>query len=155
MLPRLADEYGASVSRQVLKSMQLAGDAADCIDQLAADWAGEPPFEQLPVAVQRQVVQRQLFALGDAPSFDLVEALRLEAGHVIGDALALGRVAAGLQMAPRGIELALQLGSAPGLRRRRTAARARPPERRTPRSLRRHSPRRRSSQTPRSGPGRP
>jgi len=35
------------------------------------------------VAVQRQVVQRQLFALGDEPSFDLVEALRLEAGHVI------------------------------------------------------------------------
>ena len=83
LLPRLAEEYGASVSRQVLKSMQLAGDAADCIDQLAADWAGEPPFEQLPVAVQRQVVQRQLFALGDEPSFDLVEALRLEAGHVI------------------------------------------------------------------------
>ncbi|MEE2947612.1 MAG: tRNA lysidine(34) synthetase TilS [Verrucomicrobiota bacterium] len=83
LLPRLAEQFGASVSRQVLKAMQLAGDAADCIDHLAADWSGEPPFEQLPVAVQRQVVQRQLFALGDEPSFDLVEALRLESGRVI------------------------------------------------------------------------
>ncbi|MDP6679840.1 MAG: tRNA lysidine(34) synthetase TilS [Verrucomicrobiota bacterium] len=83
LLPRLAEQFGASVSRQVLKAMQLAGDAADCIDHLAADWSGEPPFGQLPVAVQRQVVQQQLFALGDEPSFDLVETLRLEAGRVI------------------------------------------------------------------------
>ena len=44
---------------------------------------GEPPFDQLSIAVQRQVVQRQLFALGVESSFDLVEALRLEAGRVI------------------------------------------------------------------------
>ena len=37
-----------------------------------------------PVGVgERQVVQRQLFALGVESSFDLVEALRLEAGRVI------------------------------------------------------------------------
>ena len=83
LLPQLAGKFGASVSRQVLKAMQLAGDAADCIDGLAAKWTGEPPFNQLSIAVQRQVVQRQLFALGDEPSFDLVESLRLEVGRVI------------------------------------------------------------------------
>jgi len=83
LLPRLAEQFGAPVSLQVLKAMRLAGDTADCIDHLAADWSGEPPFEQLPVAVQRQIIQRQLFALGDEPSFDLVEALRLETDRVI------------------------------------------------------------------------
>ena len=83
LLPQLAGQFGASVSRQVLKAMQLCGDDTDCIDDLAAEWPGEPPFDQLSIAVQRQVVQRQLFALGVESSFDLVEALRLEAGRVI------------------------------------------------------------------------
>jgi tRNA(Ile)-lysidine synthase len=83
LLPQLVGKFGASASRQILKAMQLAGDTADCIDVLAAKWCGEPPFEQLPIAVQRQVVQRQLFALGMTPSFDLVEALRRKSGRVI------------------------------------------------------------------------
>ena len=83
LLPRLTEQFGSSVSRQVLKTMQLAGDAADCIDHLAADWSGQPPFGQLSVAVQRQVLRRQLFGLGDEPTFDLVESLRLKAGRII------------------------------------------------------------------------
>ena len=83
LMPQLAGQFGASVRRQVLKAMQLCGDDTDCIDDLAAEWPGEPPFDQLSIAVQRQVVQRQLFALGVESSFDLVEALRLEAGRVI------------------------------------------------------------------------
>ena len=83
LLPQLAGKFGASASRHILKAMQLAGDTADCIDDLAADWSGEPPFEQMPIAVQRLVVQRQLFTLGVESSFDLVEALRLETGRVI------------------------------------------------------------------------
>ncbi|SVC71650.1 uncharacterized protein METZ01_LOCUS324504, partial [marine metagenome] len=83
LLPQLAVKFGTSTSRQILKAMQLAGDSADCIDNLAANWPGEPPFENLPVAVQRQVVQRQLFTLGVEPTFDLVEVLRLEAGRII------------------------------------------------------------------------
>ncbi|MED6314955.1 MAG: tRNA lysidine(34) synthetase TilS, partial [Verrucomicrobiota bacterium] len=79
----LTEQFGSSVSRQVLKTMQLAGDAADCIDHLAADWSGQPPFGQLSVAVQRQVLRRQLFGLGDEPTFDLVESLRLKAGRII------------------------------------------------------------------------
>ena len=89
LLPQLAGKFGASVSRQVLKAMQLAGDDADCIDDLAAAWLGDPPFDQLSTAVQRQVVQRQLFRLGVESSFDLVEALRLQGGRVI--EVALGR----------------------------------------------------------------
>ena len=89
LLPQLAGQFGASVSRQILKAMQLCGDDTDCIDDLAAEWPGEPPFDQLSIAVQRQVVLRQLFALGVESSFDLVEALRLEAGCVI--EVALGR----------------------------------------------------------------
>ena len=83
LLPQLAGKFGASSSRHILKAMQLAGDTADCIDDLAAEWPGEPPFEQLPIAVQRLVVQRQLFTLGITPSFDLVEALRGKVGRVI------------------------------------------------------------------------
>ena len=83
LLPRLTERFGESVSRQIARAMQVAGDEADCIDDLAAEWPGKPPFENLPIAVQRQVVQRQLFTLGAEPSFDLVESLRLEAGRVI------------------------------------------------------------------------
>ena len=83
LLPQLAGQFGSSVSRQVLKAMQLCGDDTDCIDDLAAEWPDGPSFDQLSIAVQRQVVQRQLFALGVESSFDLVEALRLEAGRVI------------------------------------------------------------------------
>ncbi len=83
LLPQLVEQSSASTSRHILKAMQLVGDAADCIDDLAAEWSGEPPYEQLAIAVQRQVVQRQLFGLGVDPSFDLVESLRLEVGRVI------------------------------------------------------------------------
>ena len=85
LLPQLTEQFGASVSRQIVKAMQVAGDEADCIDDFAAAWLGraESPFEQLPAAVQRQVVQRQLFPLGVEPSFNLVEALRAEADRVI------------------------------------------------------------------------
>jgi tRNA(Ile)-lysidine synthase len=83
LLPRLTAWFGESVSRQIARAMQVAGDEADCIDDLAAAWPGEPPFENLQIAVQRQVVQRQLFTLGVEPSFDLVESLRFEAGRVI------------------------------------------------------------------------
>ena len=85
LLPQLTEQFGASVNRQIVKAMQVAGDEADCIDDFAAAWLGraESPFEQLPAAVQRQVVQRQLFQLGVDPSFYLVEALRGEADRVI------------------------------------------------------------------------
>jgi len=85
LLPQLTEQFGASVNRQIVKAMQVAGDEADCIDDFAAAWLGraESPFEQLPAAVQRQVVQRQLFQLGVDPSFNLVEALRGEADRVI------------------------------------------------------------------------
>ncbi len=85
LLPQLTEQFGASVNRQIVKAMQVAGDEADCIDDFAAAWLGraESPFEQLPAAVQRQVVQRQLFRLGVDPSFNLVEALRGEADRVI------------------------------------------------------------------------
>ena len=65
--------------------MQLAGDDADCIDALAAQWLrrAEGKFEALPLAVQRQVVQRQLFGLAVEPSFDLVEALRTRLGQAV------------------------------------------------------------------------
>ena len=78
LLPHLVAELGPSFHRQVVKAMQLAGDDADCIDALAAQWLGraEGKFDALPVTVQRQVVQRQLFGLAVEPSFDLVEALR-------------------------------------------------------------------------------
>ena len=85
LLPQLTEQFGTSVSRQIVKAMQVAGDEADCIDDFAAAWLGqaESPFDQLPAAVQRQVVQRQLFPLGVEPSFNLVEALRAEADRVI------------------------------------------------------------------------
>ena len=85
LLPFLIEQFGASLYRQMAKAMELAGDDADCIDALAAGWLGqaEGEFETLPVAVQRQVVQRQLFALEVEPSFDLVEALRSRLGQAV------------------------------------------------------------------------
>jgi len=85
LLPQIKEQFGASVSQQIVKAMQVAGDEADCIDDFAVAWLGrsEPPFDQLPAAVQRQVVQRQLFPLGVEPSFNLVETLRAKADRVI------------------------------------------------------------------------
>ena len=83
LLPDLSDRFGPAVHLQIAKAMQLAGDDADCIDALAAKWLcqAEGAFDELPVAVQRQVVQRQLFSLEVEPSFDLVEALRTRLGQ--------------------------------------------------------------------------
>ena len=85
LLPTFVEQFGPSLHRQVAKAMQLAGDDADCIDALAARWLdqAEDGFEALPVAVQRQVVQRQLFGLSVEPSFNLIEALRSRLGQAI------------------------------------------------------------------------
>ncbi|MED5495283.1 MAG: tRNA lysidine(34) synthetase TilS, partial [Verrucomicrobiota bacterium] len=51
LLPQLAAELGLSFHRQVVKAMQLAGDDADCIDALAAQWLrqAEGKFDALPL----------------------------------------------------------------------------------------------------------
>jgi len=86
LLPFLRRDFSANLDRTVLKSMEIVGRETECIGEAARSWlergqTGE--FAQLHVAVQRQVLQEQLLALGITPEFDLIERLRLTANHPV------------------------------------------------------------------------
>ena len=80
LLPLLRRDYQPGLTKTVLRVMEIVGAESDLAGELASGWLagpGLPPFEELPLAVQRRVVQRQLTALGLPVDFDLVEQLRL------------------------------------------------------------------------------
>ena len=85
LVPNISKHFNQSVHRQIIKTMQLLADDADCIESFAVDWLSEldAPFENLPVAIQRKVLQRQLFSKNIEPTFDLVESLRTQVDQVI------------------------------------------------------------------------
>ena len=85
LLPYMSELFNPSIHRQIIKTMGLAGDDSDCIDELAINWLSKEHanFEKLPVAVQRKVLQRQLFSKSIESSFDLVESLRTQVDQAI------------------------------------------------------------------------
>ena len=98
LLPLLRAKYQPALSKIILRTADILGADADLAAQAARAWlkqeaaratenanaaAERPsvlglakPFESLPVAVQRRVVQLQLVALGVAADYSLVEELR-------------------------------------------------------------------------------
>jgi len=98
LLPLLRKNYQPAVDRTVLRLMDIVGAESGFVSETACCWerrhpagparrktrshAGRMPalpddgFDNLPLAVQRKVLQQQLVSLGWLPDFELVEQLR-------------------------------------------------------------------------------
>jgi tRNA(Ile)-lysidine synthase len=93
LLPLLRQKYQPGLAKTVLRLMEIIGTEADAIGEMARQWLkesgragplgrprtpqrGVPAFANLPVAVQRRVMQWQLSGSRVLADFDLVERLR-------------------------------------------------------------------------------
>jgi len=124
LLPLLQRRYQPALTKTVLRLMEIVGAESDLAGEAARQWlvskrkieraprpvplparrgeGGLRPgegtvFKDLPVAVQRRVLQLQLGKLGVPVDFDLVEQLRGSANRFVsvGSALSVSRDAAG------------------------------------------------------------
>ncbi len=111
LLPLLKEKYQPALERMIRRVMSILGAETECIGQAAEEWlakntggsaagksrkkrlesAAESPFPELPVAVQRRCLQRQLLQSGIVADFDLVERLRLFSNKAV--SVSLGCVA--------------------------------------------------------------
>ena len=88
LLPLLRKKYQPAVDRTVLRLMDLAGAEAEFVTGVAARIANrklkiQKPFAEMPLAIQRRLVWRQLVGLRVRPEFELVEQLREVAGKPV------------------------------------------------------------------------
>ncbi len=82
LLPLLVKRYQPALVRTTLRLMDILSAEAEFVTQTAEAWLRKkrrPPFERLPVAIQRRCLQLGLFKLGVDVDFDLVERLRAAA----------------------------------------------------------------------------
>jgi tRNA(Ile)-lysidine synthase len=98
LLPLLQRRYQPALTRTVLRLMEIVGAESDLVGEAARQWLkktgrdgppgrpadpamrdGVPAFEELPVAVQRRVLQLQLSEVGVPVDFELIESLRQSA----------------------------------------------------------------------------
>jgi tRNA(Ile)-lysidine synthase len=100
--------YQPALSKTVLRLMEVIGADAEVVTDLATTWLEirQPLFDELPVAVQRRVVQLQLFNLGWEVDFDRVEHLRLRPGSplTLSPMATLERDAAGIVDTHKAVE---------------------------------------------------
>lgn len=85
LLPHLRKHYQADLDRSILRAMDILGGEAEVLAELTNQWLTEPqpPFNQLPLAIQRRVIQAQLNAKQVPAEFDRIERLRLRPGKPI------------------------------------------------------------------------
>jgi tRNA(Ile)-lysidine synthase len=84
LIPLLRKKYEPALMETVPRLMELAGAEAEVVVALAQKWLEgrrRVNFARLAVAVQRRVIQQQLFDLGQVPDFELIERLRVTAGE--------------------------------------------------------------------------
>jgi tRNA(Ile)-lysidine synthase len=84
LIPLLRKKYQSALTETVPRLMELAGAEAEVVTAAAETWwraRRRVEFGRLAIAVQRRVIQLQLFQLGHAPDFDLVERLRAAPGE--------------------------------------------------------------------------
>ncbi len=95
LIPLLRGHYQPGLAKTVLRLMEITGSEAEAVALLAGKWQRErkPDFENLPVAVQRRVMQMQLGQLNMAVDFDLIEQLRGASGKFVsvGPGLSISR----------------------------------------------------------------
>ncbi|HEY5346034.1 MAG TPA: tRNA lysidine(34) synthetase TilS [Verrucomicrobiae bacterium] len=117
LLPLLQKNYQPGLTKTVLRLMEITGAESEFVGEAARLWIRrrrgdesqikngklETPhvvsykFTELPVAVQRKVLQQQLVAAGVAADFDLIEQLRVSAEKFVSvsSALSVARDARG------------------------------------------------------------
>ncbi len=84
MLPLLRRGYQPALDEIVLRLGEILRAEAEFITQSAEEWLHKPtPFRDLPVALQRRVLQLQLAQRKVAADFELIEKLRLRANCAI------------------------------------------------------------------------
>src|SRR5205814_10015652 len=78
LLPLLKRHYQPGLVKSVLRVMNIVGAESDLVKSEAENWlrlssngaAAAPPFQQLPVALQRRIIQLQLLRKGVQPEYD-------------------------------------------------------------------------------------
>lgn len=82
ILPVLVGAAGPALPEILARTAEMAAAEAEFLRAEADRWRANPgtPFTGLPVALQRVILQEQLLELGQEPTFELVERLRLGAG---------------------------------------------------------------------------
>ena len=101
LLPLLRKNYQPQVSKSILRAMEIVGAETELVGmtakvfrssrgdeaQIKRGAKSEPPhvgcYDELPVAVQRRVLQDGLLAAGVATDFELIEQLRTAAGNYV------------------------------------------------------------------------
>ena len=85
LLPLLRKNYQPGIAKTVLRLMEITGAESEFVGATASAWLAKPEmaFEELPVAVQRRVLQQQLVGAGVASDFELVERLRVAPGKLV------------------------------------------------------------------------
>lgn len=81
LVPHITGLFGEASASAVLRTMEVLRAEGELADAEARGWleAGKrKSFTRLALAVQRQVIRRQLWSLGAVESFDLIESLRLQ-----------------------------------------------------------------------------
>jgi len=101
LLPLLGKKYQPAIARVVLRQMEIVGAEAEFVTGAALAWLEEkqrPPFDTLPLALQRRCLQLQLTQSGVTPNFDLIEQLREFANRpvMVNVAVTVRRDAAGI-----------------------------------------------------------
>ena len=81
LLPLLQKNYQSGLAKTVLRLMEIVGAESEFVSVASSLWLDRvrpqaERYNDLPVAVQRKVLQQQLVASGVAADFDLIEQLR-------------------------------------------------------------------------------
>lgn len=85
LLPLLRSRFQPAVSEVVLREMEILSAENDFMDAEASRLLSKlhVPFDGLPVALQRRILQKQLEREGVAPEFEWIESLRSAPGKMI------------------------------------------------------------------------
>jgi len=79
LLPLLRQQFQPDLDLKIARLMETVGAEADYVRTEAQKWLDmkkQPPFGEIPVALQRQVIRLQLRSSGIEPDFECVEHLR-------------------------------------------------------------------------------
>ncbi len=85
LLPFLKESFQPGLEEVMARQMEILAAENDYLSQLAGRWLRSKnrlAYDRLPLAIQRRVLQAQLFELGVAADFALIESLRQDSGPV-------------------------------------------------------------------------
>jgi len=85
LLPLLRNDYQPAIDRVLVRTASILSGEAECIGNLAGSWLRErsTPFDLLPLAVKRRVIQLQALELGAALDFEACERLIRHPGMAV------------------------------------------------------------------------